>query len=76
MSLIKKADVKNHLSARHRSEIHLARPVGQSDATDFAHEDPASEDPKGNESVENPLNISTPNKPDTTPIVISKSVKA
>jgi hypothetical protein len=26
MSLIKKADVKNHLSTRHRTEIHLCQP--------------------------------------------------
>jgi hypothetical protein len=26
MTLIKKADVKNHLSTRHRTEIHLYRP--------------------------------------------------
>ena len=74
MSLIKKADVKNHLSARHRSEIHLARPETKSDATCFAHEDSSSEDPKVTDSVENPPNI--PGVPDTSPIVTSKSVKA
>jgi len=38
MSLIKKADVKNHLYARHRTEIHL-QPESQADATGFPHED-------------------------------------
>src|SRR6476620_7463164 len=38
MSLFKKADVKNHLSARHRTEIHL-QPESQADATGFPHED-------------------------------------
>ena len=76
MSLIKKADVKNHLSARHHREIHLARPESQSDATGFAHEDATSEDPKGNDSVENPPNIPTPSEPETAPIIISKGVKA
>jgi len=66
MSLIKKADVKNHLSARHRTEIHLARPESQSDATGFAHEESASEDSKVNESVE----------PETTPSATSTSAKA
>ncbi len=76
MSLIKKADVKNHLSARHRTEIHLARPEGQSDATGFAHEESESEDPKATDSVENPLNIPSTSEPETAPIVTSKSAKA
>ncbi len=76
MSLIKQTDVKNHLSARHRTEIHLAQPEGQSDATGFAHEESASEDPNENDSVENPLNIPTPSEPETAPIVTSKSAKA
>ena len=42
MSLIKKSDVKNHLSARHQNRIHIA-PVSQPDATGFSgtHEAPA-----------------------------------
>lgn len=32
MSIVKKSDVKNHLSARHRTQIHLCRP----DATGFS----------------------------------------
>jgi len=35
MSLIKKSDVKNHLSARHQNHIHIA-PVSQPDATGFS----------------------------------------
>ncbi|HMG86164.1 MAG TPA: hypothetical protein VK574_10485 [Terracidiphilus sp.] len=76
MSLIKKADVKNHLSARHRSEIHLARPESQSDATGFAHEDSTGGDSKVHDSVDNPLNIPTTPETDTTPTATSKSVKA
>jgi hypothetical protein len=67
MSLIKKADVKNHLSARHRTEIHLARPEGQSDATGFPHEESTGS--------ENPLNIPTPGESETAPIGTSKSAK-
>ncbi|HVU45036.1 MAG TPA: hypothetical protein VHD85_02855 [Terracidiphilus sp.] len=33
MSLTKKSDVKNHLSPRHRREIHLYRPESQPDPT-------------------------------------------
>lgn len=36
MSLIKKSDVKNHLSPRHRTEIHLCPPESQPDATGFS----------------------------------------
>jgi hypothetical protein len=35
MTFIKKSDVKNHLSARQHSHIHLA-PVSQPDATGFS----------------------------------------
>ena len=40
MSLIKKTDVKNHLSARHRTEIHL-QPAIQADSTGFPYEEAA-----------------------------------
>ncbi len=73
MSLIKKADVKNHLSARHRSEIHIARPASQSDVAALSHEETSSADPKVNDLAEN---ISFPTEPETAPIVTSKSVKA
>lgn len=33
MSLIKQSDVKNHLSHRHRTTIHLIDPVSQCDTT-------------------------------------------
>lgn len=36
MSLIKKSDVKNHLSPRHRTQIHLCEPESQPDATGFS----------------------------------------
>jgi hypothetical protein len=35
MSLIKKSDVKNHLSSRHNNHIHIA-PASQPDATGFS----------------------------------------
>ena len=76
MSLIKKSDVKNHLSAHHRTEIHLARPESQSDATGFAHEEVTVEDPKVSDPVEKPVITPTPNRPGTAPIVICKSAQA
>ena len=56
MRLINKTDVKNHLSARHRTEIHL-QPAIQADATDFPHEEPVF-DPGENNSSENPVSFS------------------
>ncbi len=40
MSLIKKSDVKNHLSPRFRTKIHLCPPVSQPDATGFSVAEP------------------------------------
>ena len=39
MSLIKKSDVKNHLSPLHQKGIHLYRPTSQPDATGFSGEE-------------------------------------
>jgi hypothetical protein len=75
MSLIKKADVKNHLSARHRTEIHLHLPESQPDTTGFAGDASAGPDPKMKDSVGNLLNIPAPNGPETAPIVTSKSAR-
>ena len=40
MSLIKKSDVKNHLSPRFRTKIHLCQPESQPDATGFSVAEP------------------------------------
>ena len=73
MSLIKKTDVKNHLSARHRTEIHL-QPAIQADAIGFPYEDPAGADPIENDSTENPLSPS-PSHGRKATIVPPKSVQ-
>lgn len=49
MSIIKKTDVKNHLSARHRTEIHL-EPAIHADATGFPHDEEA--EPRMNDEIE------------------------
>lgn len=36
MSIVKKSDVKNHLSLRYRTQIHLCRPDSQPDATGYS----------------------------------------
>jgi hypothetical protein len=40
MSLINRSDVKNHLSPRFRTEIHLCDPVSQPDATGYSVPEP------------------------------------
>jgi hypothetical protein len=59
MSLVDKTDVKNHLSARHRTQIHLAPPPGRPDEADIPREDPAAADPNSSSSSTGPL---TPSK--------------
>ncbi len=76
MSLNKQTDIKNHLSGRHRTEIHL-QPAIHSDATGFPHEEPAAgHDSHSNDRVINPLEIPTPSEPEDVPIVIAKSLQA
>jgi hypothetical protein len=40
MSLTKRSDVKNHLSPRFRTKIHLCEPVSQPDATGYSVPEP------------------------------------
>jgi hypothetical protein len=40
MSLIKQSDVKNHLSPRFRTKIHLRQPESQPNATGFSAAEP------------------------------------
>jgi hypothetical protein len=42
MSLIMKSDVKNHLSRRNHTGIHLFQPVSRPDATGFSGEETGS----------------------------------
>jgi hypothetical protein len=42
MSLIKKSDVKNHLSPRFRTQIHVSQPEGEPVATDFSAAAPSA----------------------------------
>jgi hypothetical protein len=77
MSLIKRADVKNHISARHRTEIHLA-PGSQPDAAGLLRN--LGDDSKATDSVEDSPRIPSPGGPDPAPTSTtsgqSKSVKA
>ena len=50
VSLIKKSDVKNHLSPRHRTQIHLCPPESQPDATGFSAAEPGTVQADGSDS--------------------------
>jgi hypothetical protein len=69
-------DVKNHLSGRHRTEIHL-QPAIHAAATGIPRKEPAAgRDSHWNDWVMNPLEIPTPSAPEGVPIVIAKSLQA
>jgi hypothetical protein len=51
VSLIKKSDVKNHLSPRHRTEIHLCPPESQPDATGFSAAESSPDQPDASDSA-------------------------
>jgi len=59
LSIIEKNDVKNHLSSRFCTKIHLCPPASRPDATGFSHEKPAGADTMENDSLEQPLNLSS-----------------
>ena len=64
MSPIKKSDVKNHLSARNRTGIHLYRPESQPNATGFAGEGSESAHSQMKDSAEKSLDQPAPNQLD------------
>ena len=70
MSLIKKSDVKNHLSARRRSRMHPQQqsPIGASSLT---HEESAGTDPK----LVRPLDIESSSPRQSVLIVMPKSIQ-
>jgi len=72
MSLIKKSEFKNHSSANHRTEIHLTYHESQSDATGFALEEVAVDDPKASDPVGNAA-IAPTDKPQIGPTGTYKS---
>jgi hypothetical protein len=85
MSLIKKSDVKNHLSNRYRNRngIHLQPPVSQPDATGFSGEQPERADSSANNTVEDPRNglsasgqENLPVKPDSSGLVTNTNSKS
>lgn len=54
MSLVKKSDVKNHLSSHHKRAIHLNPPVSQPDATGFSEEESPRTDLDKEEQIQQP----------------------
>lgn len=69
MSLIKKSDVKNHLTARRHGGIHLYHPESLPDATGFAGEGSESADPQMKDLANKPLDQPTIAQPESFPNV-------
>ena len=67
MSLIKKSDVKNHLSLRHRSKIHLQE-ESPADAASVLSQESAMADPKGSDPLANKLGGASSSEPQSLPI--------
>lgn len=79
MSLVKKSDVKNHLSPHFQKEIHLNRPVSEPDATGFSVEEPARTDSNIEEQHQQASSIGLETSPDSVTTVaptVSKSGQA
>jgi len=69
MSLVKKSDVKNHLSPRYHKDIHLCRPDIQQESTDFVVEDSGRAEMTIDQRIENALNQSGSASPEGTSLV-------
>lgn len=85
MSLTKQSDVKNHLSSRYRTRIHLATPTSQPDATGFSEEQSERTDPLIGPATEGSLpepGIAVPavrqlvNESDLGPVAVSVTSKS
>lgn len=73
MSLIDKTDVKNHLSARHRTQIHLAPSPNRPDTANPLLEEPAGAAAEDNSSVHTPLHAIAPVEHESATIDLSKT---
>ncbi len=73
MILIKKIDVKNHLSARLRQGNHLHRPASQPDATGFSGIEPGRVEPNADPSIADLGKQPSSIGPEITPIVNASS---
>jgi hypothetical protein len=84
MSLVKKSDVKNHLSPHHQKGIHLDPPLSQPDATGFSVEEPARTDSNVEEQrqqpsssgLEAPPHVTSPDSVSTVAPTIPKSAQS
>ena len=77
MSLVKKSDVKNHLSPHYQKEIHLDRPLSEPDATGFSVEEPARSDSEEQRQQASSIGLETsPGSVTTAAPTVSKSGQA
>ena len=59
MSNLRKTDVKNHLSTRFRTEIHLCPPGSLPDATGFSEEELTGAEPATNDAAQDASGLSS-----------------
>ena len=74
MSLIKKSDVKNHLSARRRSRMH-PQPQRPADAPGAVHEELAGVAREGIAPLEGHVNIGSRRGQQSVPIEMPKRIQ-
>jgi hypothetical protein len=82
MSLVKKTDVKNHLSPHHQKAIHLCAPLSQPDATGLSGDEPERTDSNMQEQhqqpstgLESPSLVTSPDSGSTFAPTMSKSAQ-
>jgi len=74
MSLVKKSDVKNHLSPHHQKSIHLNRPLSEPDATGSNVEEQRQQ--PSSSGLEAPPPAGSPDSSNTAAPTVSKSAQA
>jgi len=75
MSNVRQSDVKNHLSPRFRTKIHLCEPNTQSDAAGVSQEEFAGAEPKAHDSMEDAPHLSSTSGRKPIAIVTPESVR-
>ncbi|MGB6690845.1 MAG: hypothetical protein WBE76_23675 [Terracidiphilus sp.] len=75
MSLLNQSDVKNHLSSRFRTKIHLQPPVSRPDATGLSAAEPGAKNTNPSEFVKDySMDHAIPGKPVTPTVNATGSI--
>lgn len=76
MSNIRQSDVKNHLSPRYRTQIHLCQPESLPDATGFSDQELPGAEPTPNDSMQDALGLSSTGGPKPVAGIAPKIITA